>query len=98
MKYIALSIVEGNTCDTLLSVCELKLQNRDSLINEKTLESKKLNAQLLIKDEIIIIKEKHIEKIEDDLRKEKLRHKFTKIGWSATTIILSSIIMYLFIS
>ena len=97
LRYIALSIVEGNTCDTLLSVCELKLQNRDSLISEKTLENNKLNEQLVIKDKIIIIKDEHIEKIDDDLKKEKLRHKFTKMGWSATTILLGAVITYLVI-
>jgi hypothetical protein len=94
LRYIAATIVEGLTCDTLLAESYVKISNRDLLIAEK---DKEIDDQLQIiqfKDKIIILKEEEITKLTKDLEKEKRKLKWTKLGWVSTSAIFSGLLIY----
>lgn len=95
LVYIAATLVEARACDTLLSISTAKLANRDSLIIEQVNEIVNLNNQLELKDKIIDIKEDTIAKLTEDLRKESLKLKWTKVGWVVTSALASGLIIYL---
>jgi hypothetical protein len=91
LKNIATSIVEGKTCDTLLSVSKLKLQLKDTIITEKNIEIENLNKISAFKDQIITRKENDIEALNKSLASEIKKHKWTKYGWAATATILGTL-------
>jgi hypothetical protein len=94
LQYIAVTLVEARACDTLLDNANSKLSNRDSLISEKTFEISKLSGQIILKDKIIAVKEEELKKAQDDLITEKDKHKWTKLGWGATSVVLGSALIY----
>lgn len=95
LKYIATGLVEGKTCDTLLSLAKLKLNFKDSIISEKDLEIANLNEISVYKDDIINVKESEIQVLNQMLTHEVKKHKWTKYGWAATATILGTIILLL---
>lgn len=94
LQYIAATLVEARACDTLLDNANAKLANRDSLIAEKDFELSKLSGQILLKDKILAIKEEDIRQIELNLSKEKARHRWTKLGWGTTSVVLGGALVY----
>ena len=87
-------MVEGKTCDTLLSIAKQKLANRDTLIQEKELEISKLNREIRIKDSAITTSENTIREINLNLDTEKTKNKWFKYGWIATSVFLGGVIVY----
>ena len=94
LRYIASTVVAGRTCDTLLQSANAKIANRESLIKEKGIEIIHLNTQLSLKDQIILKKEDDVKAITLNLNKEKRNHKFTKLGWVTTSVLLGSLIIF----
>lgn len=94
LQKIAATLVEGKACDTLLSISNAKLANRDSLIEEKSNEIDNLNQQLHLKDKIITLKEDTIIQLNEDLIKEARKLKWTKFGWVSTSALLSAFCFY----
>jgi len=94
LRYIATTMVEGKTCDTLLSIAKQKLANRDTLIQEKELEISKLNREIRIKDSAITTSENTIREINLNLDTEKTKNKWFKYGWIATSVFLGGVIVY----
>lgn len=95
LKYIATSLVEGKTCDTLLSIAKLKLQLKDTIITEKNIEIENLNKISTFKDQIITRKENDIEALNKKLASEIKKNKWTKFGWAATATILGTLTLLL---
>jgi hypothetical protein len=95
LKHIATSLVEGKTCDTLLSISKLKHQVKDSLISEKAFEITRLNGVITFKDKLITDKENQIEDLNTKLASEIKKHKWTKYGWAATATILGTLALLL---
>lgn len=93
LRYIASTIVQGRACDTVLANANAKLANRKAFIIEKEKEIAGLNRQLFLKDELITKKEEDIKAINLNLDKEKRRHKWTKFGWAATSVLLGSLVL-----
>ncbi len=94
LRYIAASIVEGRACDTLLSVANAKLDNRDSLVKEKDREIAMLNTQSAIKDRIIKIKEQDIADLTEKLSVANNEKRWLKIGWLSSSIVLGVSLAY----
>lgn len=92
LRYIAATIVEGRACDSSLANANAKLVNRESFIQEQKIEIAGLNTQLSLKDQLILKKEEDIKAINLNLDKEKRRHKWTKFGWAATSVLLGSLV------
>ena len=95
LKYIATGLVEGKTCDTLLSISKLKIKMKDSIIIEKDIEISNLNKISDFKEEIIVKKNKEIDNLNTLLANEIKRHKWTKYGWAATATVLGTVALLL---
>lgn len=91
LRYIASTIVEGRACDTALANANAKIANRQALIREKDVEIANLDLQLSLKDQIILKRDEEIKAVNLKLDKEKKRHKWTKFGWAATSVLLGSL-------
>ena len=94
LRYIATTMVEGKTCDTLLSIAKQKLANRDSLVQEKGYEISKLNREIRIKDSALAASANTIREINLNLESEKTKKKWLKYGWLATSVFLGGVIVY----
>lgn len=95
LKYIAISLMEGRTCDTLLSLVNTKVKLKDSIISEKAIEINNLNKVSSFKDIIIEKKEAEIADLNKQIAKEIRKQKLLKCGWIATSTILGAIIIIL---
>jgi hypothetical protein len=91
LRHIASTIVAGRACDSALVNSKEIILNRESLIQEKEVVINSLNKQLSLKDQIILKKEDDIKAINLKLDKEIKKHKWTKYGWIATSVILGSL-------
>lgn len=98
LRLIAATLVEGHTCDTLLDIAKAKLINRDSLITEKNFEINHLNEIITLHDQLVRLKEAELKDVNLKLKKEVRRHKFTKLGWGATTVTLAGALVYFIIN
>jgi len=92
LRYIAATIVEGRACVSSLANANAKLANRESFIKEKEIEISGLNKQLSLKDQLLLKKDEDIKTINLNLDKEKRKHKWTKYGWAATSVLLVSLV------
>lgn len=94
LQHIAATMVEARTCDTLLSVANAKLANRDTLIKEKNYEISQLSGQLVLKDKIIEVKDAEIKQINLHLEKAERQKRWLKFGWGSSAIILGGALVY----
>jgi hypothetical protein len=94
LKYIAVSLVEGRTCDTLLGIAKTKLANRDSTIKELNIQKSKLQVQSDLKDALLKMKDDDNKLLAKDLKRAQLNLKLTKFGWAATAVLLSATATY----
>lgn len=94
LRYIAASLVEGRTCDTLLGIAKTKLVNRDSTIKELNIQKSKLQSQSDLKDALLKMKDDDNELLAKDLKRAKLNLKLTKFGWVTTAVLLSATTTY----
>ena len=93
LQYISSSLVAGRACDTSLANANAKLLNRINFIKEKEVEITALNEQLSLSNKIILKKEEDIKAINLHLDKEKRKHKWTKFGWGATSVLLGALVV-----
>lgn len=93
LRYIATGLVEGKTCDTLLSIANSKLKLKDTIINEKNIEIDNLNNISMLKDHIIDEKDLQITDLNSRLATEIKKHKWTKYGWAATATVLGALVL-----
>ena len=94
LRYIAASLVEGRTCDTLLGISKAKLVNRDSTIKELNTQKSKLQVQSDLKDALLKMKDDDNKLLAKDLKTAKSNLKWTKFGWAATAVLLSATATY----
>lgn len=97
LRYIALSLLEGRACDTLLSNANAKILNREKLLAEKVFEIEKLNQQSELKEKIIKTKNDEISAINLQLEDEQKSHRLTKAGWLCSSILLGAGLIYFMI-
>ena len=94
LRYIAASLIEGRTCDTLLGIAKAKLVNRDSTIKELNLQNSKLQAQSDLKDALLKMKDDDLKVALNNLADKERKLKWTKFGWFGTAVLLSATATY----
>lgn len=94
LQYIAATMVEARACDTLLSVANAKLANRDTLIKEKNYEISQLSGQLVLKDKIIEVKDEEIKQVNLHLEKAQRQKRWLKFGWGSSAVVLGGALTY----
>lgn len=97
LRYIAATLVEARACDTLLDISKAKLANRDSLNKEKDYQLSKIQTASDLKDALLKMKDDDNKQLTKDLKKEKRRHKFTKLGWASSVVVLGAGLVYFII-
>jgi hypothetical protein len=88
LRAIALKLISGRECDTLLKVANLTIAAQDTSIKSqaKTIEKQELRYTTTEHLATTYLVEK--EAIKKDLKKTKRRLIWTKVGWAFTSIIL----------
>lgn len=94
LKFIALSLVEGRACDTLLITANEKINLKDTVIQEKNYQLKKKSDEILVFNKLVERKDSTITTLNSKYDKEVNHHKWTKYGWAGTSFILIVTIIY----
>jgi hypothetical protein len=88
LKAIALKLISGAECDTLLKVAKLTIVAQDSVVKSQKVTIDEQDIRYLTTehavDECVIQKEA----LKKDLKKAKRRLVWTKVGWAATAVVL----------
>ena len=89
LRAIALKLVSGAECDTLLKVAKLTMTAQDTVI--KSQERTILIQENRYKSTERLVKEKEIEitNLKKDIKKAKRKLIATQIAWAATSVILT---------
>jgi hypothetical protein len=95
LRYIAASLQEGRVCDTVLQNSKVKLLNRNNTIKELDIQINLLAGQILIKDQILLIKESELKSVNLKLATAETQKKWLKIGWGSTTLLLTGFFVYI---
>lgn len=93
LLHIANRVVRAKECDTLLNLCEMKGQYKDSIIQDLNSIIKSKNTQLVKSNEIIIGKNADINALLRESSKQARKVKWLKIGWITTTGILTGLLL-----
>ena len=93
LKRIASRIVYSRECDTLLSICDEQLLNKDSIINTKksiiTLQDSIISYHsdvVSIKDSIIATDKLYIRTMSAVIKKKDRKIYFMKVGWISSLV------------
>lgn len=89
LKAIALKLILGNECDTLLKVFKKVVIAKDTMITSQARTITKQDIRYITTKQLV--DEKEIQKviIEKDLKKARRRIKWIKVGWAITTVALT---------
>lgn len=92
LRDIAARYQEAEQCDELLENCNAKIAVKDSMLLIKDKELSLQSSEIVLQKSIIKNNEKEIQSLTALYDAEVKRHKNTKLGWAATSVVLSAII------
>lgn len=89
LRAIAMKLIDGRECDTLLKIANAVIRAKDTTIASQD--------RTIIKQDIRFMETEHLVDecnlqkgaIQSDLKKAKRRLTWTKVGWAATTVVLT---------
>lgn len=87
LKAIALKLISGAECDTLLKVAKLTMAAQDTAIKSQAKTIEKQDIRYLETEHLVDICTLEKEVIKKDLKKVKRQLIVVKIGWAATAVI-----------
>lgn len=79
--------------DSLLVLTENKVKVQDSIINEMKLKEENYLKQINSEKEKLVISENYAKQLEKDLKKEKVKYKFTSILSVAVITALTTLLI-----
>lgn len=88
LRKIALKLIQGQQCDTLLKISERQIQNRDSVISIKDKEITGYKTESSLKESIISVKEQEKQTINLQLKHTKRQLALTRVEYLLTTLLL----------
>lgn len=89
LKAIALKLIHGAECDTLLKIAKLTITAQDTVIKSQAKTIEKQDIRYITTEHAVDECEIAKEVIKKDLKKAKRRLIWTKVGWAATTVVLT---------
>jgi len=92
LQEIAARLNDADECEERLVIAEEKIKVKEETILLKNKEIQLKDEEIHLGNAIIVKKDDQIQLLTKDLNKEKKRHKFTKLGWATTSIVLSAVI------
>jgi hypothetical protein len=90
LRSIALRLISGVECDTLLKVAKLTIAAQDTVIKSqaKTIDIQEVRYHTTERLAKEYLDQKQV--VQKELKKAKRRLVWTKIGWAATTVVLTT--------
>ena len=89
MRVIALKLISGAECDTVLKIAKLTIANQDTALKSqaKTIDKQEVRYKKIegLVDQCNVEKEG----LKKEIKKAKRRLTWTKVGWAATAVILT---------
>lgn len=92
LREIAVAYQELGQCEELLDNCNAKLAVKDSMLVIKDKELFLQSSEIVLHKAIATNQEKQIQSLTAQFDNEVKRHKFTKLGWATTSVVLSAVI------
>jgi hypothetical protein len=89
LRSIALKLIDGKECDTLLKTARLEIGAKDTVIASQSRELVKQENRYYSCERLVKEKEIQITGLKEDKKKIKLKLTLTQIGWAVTTVGLS---------
>jgi predicted nucleic acid-binding Zn ribbon protein len=95
MRAIAMKVIEGTECDTIISILHEEIAVRDSLISaqDKIISAK--DSEITLGKTMLEDSDQMVANLEEDFGTEVKKHKRTKIKWYvslALTVIIMTLI------
>ncbi len=92
LRDIASRINDADKCEELLKNSNAKIAVKDSIISLKDKELSLQSSEIVLQKSIIKNKDTEIQSLTAKFDDEVKRHKFTKLGWATTSVVLSAVI------
>lgn len=92
LRDIAASLQERDKCEELLENSNAKIAIKDTVIALKDKELSLQSSEIVLQKSIIKNKDTEIQSLTAKFDDEVKRHKFTKLGWATTSVVLSAVI------
>lgn len=89
LKAIALSLIQGKECDTLLKVANLTMAAQSNAIHSMQVTIDDQDLRYLTTEHLVDVCKLEKEVLQKDLKKAKNRLIWTKVGWAATAVVLT---------
>ena len=97
LKQIAFKLSEGQQCDTLLSIANSQIANRDSVLKYRDIVIDGYISESSLKESIITAKKEELRVVILQLKQTKRKLAWTKAGWLTSSVALSVASIYLLI-
>jgi len=88
LKAIALSLIHGKECDTLLKVANLTIAAQDTVIKSQKKTIDQQDLRYITTEHLVDEMTLQRDVAKKDLKKAKRRLVWTKVGWATTSVIL----------
>ena len=88
LRAIALKLVSGAECDTLLKIAKLTMSAQDTAIKSMKTTIDQQDLRYLTTEHMVDECELAKKILQKDLKKAKRRLVWTKVGWAATSVLL----------
>ena len=92
LQQIAATLADCEACDTLLSVANFKIKNREDLIKEKDAEISHMSGQSMLREAIITHKDETISQLNEDIISLTQQRNWIGIGLGSTTLLLGGLL------
>jgi hypothetical protein len=96
LRDIASRINDADKCEELLENSNAKIAVKDTVIALKDKELSLQSSEIVLQKSIINNQNTEIQSLTIKFDDEVKRHKFTKLGWAATGVILSALTFFSF--
>jgi hypothetical protein len=90
LKAIALKLIHGAECDTLLKIANLTITAQDTAIKSQAKTIEKQDLRYITTEHLVDEVTLQRDAIKKDLKKSKRRLVWTKVGWAITTVVLTT--------
>ncbi len=92
LRVIAEKFADGDRCEALLQNSNAKIAVKDTVIALKDKELSLQSSEIVLQKSIIKNQNTEIQSLTAKFDDEVKRHKFTKLGWATTSVVLSAVI------
>lgn len=93
LRIISRKLIEAKECDTLLKITDAIIKTQDTVIMSLQQAAVKQDDRWIKTSHLVTVCESEKQVLQKDLKKYKRRLTWTKIGWAATSCVLTILIV-----